>query len=94
MANIGLEGSRGPWSGSIIGSYFGKMYGNDENTDVVDNVPGSYDPYFIANAKISYKVDKTLTASLSIKNMFDREYFQSSSKADGRSAFVGLGFKY
>lgn len=94
MANIGLEGSRGPWSGSIIGSYFGKMYGNDENTDVVNNVPGSYDPYFIANAKISYKVNKTLSASVSVKNMFDREYFQSSSRADGRSVFAGLGFKY
>lgn len=94
MANIGLEGSRGPWSGSIIGSYFGKMYSSDDNTDVVDNVPGSYDPYFIANAKISYKVNKTLSASVSVKNIFDREYFQSSSKADGRSAFVGLGFKY
>ena len=94
MANIGLEGSRGPWSGSIIGSYVGKMYSNDSNSDTFNNVPGSYDPYFVANAKISYKVDKTLTASLSIKNLFDREYFQGSSKADGRSVYLGLGFKY
>lgn len=94
MANIGLEGSRGLWSGSVIGSYVGKMYSSQDNTDTFDNVPGSYDPYFVANAKISYKVDKTLTASLSIKNMFDREYFQSSSKADGRSVYLGLGFKY
>ncbi len=94
MANIGLEGSRGPWSGSVIGSYVGKMYSNDSNSDTFNNVPGSYDPYFVANAKISYKVDKTLTASLSVKNLFDREYFVGSSKADGRSVFLGLGFKY
>lgn len=94
MANIGLEGSRGPWSGSIIGSYVGKMYGSDDNTDVFDNVQGSYDPYFIANAKISYKIDKSLKVSLSVKNMFDREYFLGSSKVDGRSVFLGLGFKY
>ena len=70
------------------------MYSSQDNTDTFDNVPGSYDPYFVANAKISYKVDKTLTASLSIKNMFDREYFRSTSKADGRSVYLGLGFKY
>ncbi|MCR4298295.1 MAG: TonB-dependent receptor [Gallionella sp.] len=94
MANIGLEGSRGQWSGSIIGSYFGKMYSADDNTDLVNNVPGSYDPYFVANAKISYKIDNGLTASLSLKNLFDRKYFQSTSKADSRSVFLGLGFKY
>lgn len=94
MANIGLEGSRGPWSGSIIGSYVGKMYGSDDNTDVVNNVPGSYDPYFIANTKISYRISEMLSASFSIKNLFDREHFVQSSKADGRSVFLGLGFKY
>lgn len=94
MANIGLEGSRGPWSGSIIGSYVGKMYGSDDNSDTVSNVPGSYDAYFVANARISYKVGKTLTASLSVNNAFDREYFTGSSKADGRSVYLGLGFKY
>lgn len=94
MANIGLEGGRGPWSGSVIGSYVGKMYGSDDNTDTVNNVPGSYDPYFVANAKISYKLDKAVTASFSVKNLFGREYFGGGSKADGRSFFVGLGLNY
>jgi iron complex outermembrane receptor protein len=94
MANIGIEGRHGPWSGSIIGSYVGKMYSTDDNSDTVDNVPGSYDPYFVVNAKLAYKIDKTLTASLSIKNLFDREYFQGSSKADERSVYLGIGFRY
>ncbi len=94
MANIGLEGSRGPWAGSIIGTYVGKMYGSDDNSDTYNNVPGSYDPYFVARAKVSYKVDKSLTASLSVNNLFDRDYFVGSSKADGRSFYLGLGFKY
>lgn len=94
MANIGLEGGYGPWSGSVIGTYVGKMYSSQDNTDTFDNVPGSYDPYFTANAKISYKVDKSFTASVSVKNAFDREYFGGGSKADGRSVFLGLGFKY
>lgn len=94
MANIGLEGGYGQWSGSVIGSYVGKIYGNDVNSDTYDNVPGSYDPFFVTNVKISYSLDKTLTAALSIKNLFDREYFQSSSKAEGRSVYLGLGYKY
>lgn len=94
MANIGIEGRLGPWSGSVVGSYVGKMYGNDTNTDVVNDVPGSYDPYFVVNARVSYRIDKTLTASLSVKNMLDEKYFTGNSIADGRSIFLGLGYKY
>lgn len=94
LANIGLEGVRGRWSGSIIGAYVGGMYGNDDNSDTFNNVPGAYDPYFLASAKISYRIDKTLSASFSVKNLFDRDYFTGTSKADGRSVFLGLGFRY
>lgn len=94
LANIGLEGNHGQWAGSIIGSYTGKIFSTDDNSDTISGVPGSYDANFVVNAKVSYKVDKSLTASLSIKNLFDREYFQSSSIADGRNVSLGLGFKY
>lgn len=94
MGNVGLEGSLGAWSGSVIGTYFGKMYGSDENADVITGVPGAYDPYFTVSAKLAYRFDKRLTASLTFKNLGDREYFQSSSKADGRSVFLGLSVKY
>lgn len=94
MANIGIDGSYGPWSGSIIGSYVGKMYGRDDNTDDVSNVPGSYDSYFTTSAKLSYKIDKTLKVSVSVNNLFDHDYFLGSNKADGRTIHVGVGFKY
>jgi iron complex outermembrane receptor protein len=93
LLNIGLEGSRGPWAGSVIGTYVGKMYGTDDNTDTFDNVPGSYDPYAVVNAKVSYRIDKTLTASFAVNNLFDRGYFLGPSKADGRSLFLGLAFR-
>lgn len=94
MANIGIEGNHGAWAGSLTGSYVGKMYNTDDNTDYVNNVIGSYDAYFIVNAKVSYKFDKSITASLSINNLLGRSYFQNLSKADGRSFYLGLGFKY
>lgn len=93
LFNIGLEGSAGPWSGSLIGAYVGKMYGEDDNSDVVENVPGSYDPYFTMTAKLGYRISAQLIASLSINNLLDRDYYLSS-KADGRTVYVGLGYKY
>lgn len=94
MANIGVEGSHGPWSGSVIGTYVGKMYSRDDNLDTFNNVPGSYDPYFTVNAKVAYKIDKTLTASLSLNNLTDRDYYTGSSKADGRAIYFSLGYRY
>ena len=88
--NIGVQGRDGPWHGSIIGRYVGDVYANAENLDTVDGVYGSYDPYVVVDAKIGYRVAKWLSASLSIDNLFDREYYQSS-KAPGRAVFGELG---
>lgn len=94
LANIGLEGARGPWSGSIIGSYVGKMYSTDDNSDVVDEVPGSYDPHFVVSAKLAYRIGKPMTASLAINNLMDRDYYQGTSRADGRSIYLGLDYRF
>lgn len=94
LFNLGIEGTQGPWSGSVIASYVGKMYGADDNSDVVENVPGSYDPYHTLNAKLAYRFDKALTAAISISNLTDRDYFLGSSRADGRTVYIGLGYKY
>jgi iron complex outermembrane receptor protein len=94
LFNLGIEGSQGPWSGSVIASYVGKMYGADDNSDVVNDVPGSYDPYYTLNAKLAYRFDKALTAAISINNLADRDYFLGTSRADGRTIYVGLGYKY
>lgn len=86
MANIGLQGVQGPWSGSLMGHYAGKIYGNDENKDTVSGVYGSYDAYFVVNAKLSYAIRKGLKFSLSADNLFDRDYYESS-RAMGRALY-------
>lgn len=86
MANIGVQGVQGPWSGSLSGHYVGKVYNNDENLDTVSGVYGSYDAYFVANAKLSYAIRKGLKFSLSANNLFDRDYYESS-RALGRSVY-------
>lgn len=90
IANLGLEGNYGAWSGSLIGSYVSKMYNTDDNSDVVNGVPNSYDPYFVVRAKLGYRISKPLTATLAVNNLFDRDYYQGTSKADGCSVYLGL----
>lgn len=93
MFNIGGEFERGQFSASLTGRYTGKRYSNDENKDTVNNVYTSYDPYFTADAKVSYKITKFATLSLSIDNIFDRDYF-AYYKAPGRSWFGEITLKF
>lgn len=93
MANIGVESMKGHWSGSILGHYVGKVYANDENTDRINGVYGSYDPYFIIDAKASYKVTDMVIFSLSVDNLLDRNYYRSS-RAPGREFFGEVSLKF
>ena len=87
MFNMGLEGGKGLWSGSIMGRYVGDVHTNDKNLDLVNDVYGSQDTYFVLDAKLSYRIKKWLSASLAVNNILDRDYYQSS-KAPGRT-FLG-----
>jgi len=87
MFNIGLEFEKGPLSASLVGRYRSKAFGNDENRDNISNVYGSYDPHFVADAKISYKLTKYATLSLTLDNIFNREYYYFY-KQPGRSWFL------
>ncbi len=75
MFNIGIELEKGPFSAFLIGRYRSKVYGNDENKDKKENVFGSYDSYFIADAKFTYKFFKNAFLSMSIDNLFDKKYY-------------------
>ncbi|HEY3431242.1 MAG TPA: TonB-dependent receptor [Rhodocyclaceae bacterium] len=89
MANLGYEGKRGDWQWSVMGRYASKQYATDANTDTTNGVPTSYDPYFVADAKVAYRIDAHMTASVSVSNLFDRNYF-SYYQAPGRAWFVEL----
>lgn len=93
MANLGLQGSHGPWSGSLTGHYVGKVYANDENLDTVSGVYGSYDAFFTADAKLSYKLKDRISLSLSINNLADKRYYQSTL-AQGRTVYGELAIRF
>lgn len=93
MFNIGGDFEKGPFSVSLTGRYVSKRYTDDENRDGVNNVYTSHDPYFVADAKVSYKITKQATVSFSVDNIFDRDYFYYY-KAPGRSWFGEVTLKF
>jgi len=93
MFNAGAEVEKYPFSASLTGRYVSKRYGNDENLDTVNGVYSSYDPYFVADIKISYKLTKNATISLSVDNIFDRDYW-GYYKAPGRSWFGEVTLRF
>ncbi len=86
LANLGVQYQRARWTGSLAAHYIGKVYANDENRDAVDGVYGSYDPGTVVNAKVSYAFNRRLTLALSVDNLLDRRYYQSTL-APGRSVY-------
>lgn len=93
MFNIGADLTKGPLSASLVGRYVSKIYKNDDNSDNVNNVYYSYDPYFVADAKVSYDITKFARLSFSVDNIFDEDYFYSD-KAPGRSWFGEITLKF
>jgi iron complex outermembrane receptor protein len=93
MLNAGGALEIGPCGASVTGRYMGKRFANDDNSDRVGNVYGSYDAFFTADAKVSYKVTSWATASFSVANILDAEYY-SYSVAPGRSWFMDLSLKF
>jgi iron complex outermembrane receptor protein len=93
MYNVGAYFTLGRFSGSLIGRYVGKSYSTDLNTDTVNHVFGSYDPFFVADAKIAYAFTPFATLSFSVNNMFNQQYYVYR-KAPGTSWFLEMVMKY
>ncbi len=93
MFNVGSDVEYGPFGATFTGRYVGKRFANDKNNDTARNVQGTYDQYFVADIKMRYKLTAWATASFSVNNLLDEQYF-SSSRAPGRSCYGDLTFKF
>ena len=91
--SVAVDCTVGPVSTYLIGRYVSKVYSNSQNLDTVNGVYTSYDPYYLVDASISYKIAKFLTASVSVNNIFDKQYFYYY-KAAGRSWFTELTWHF
>ncbi|MDW8002667.1 MAG: TonB-dependent receptor [Deltaproteobacteria bacterium] len=91
--NVGIDFEKSPWSLKLYGRYVDKVYATDDNRDRVNNVYGSYDPYFVVEGKVSYELTKYAKLSLSMDNIFNRKYYYYY-RAPGRSWFTELTLKF
>lgn len=92
-ANIGAEFEKAGFFAMVVGRYVGKWYSNDDNSDKINNVYGSYDPYFVVDGRIAYQITKFAKLSFSVDNIFDRKYYYYY-RAPGRSWFTELTLKF
>ena len=93
MFNVGGEVTYGGASAVLTGRYVSKVYGNDQNTDVVNGVYGTYDPYFVLDLSLKYAITKNAIISFAIDNICNTNYFQYY-QAPGRKFFGSLAFKF
>src|SRR5690606_4447271 len=77
MWSLGAEYTSGPWTGLLVYRHVSHVFGSgdDLNENTTEGVFGSYDSHGVASAKIGYRFNRQLGASLAIDNLTDREYF-------------------
>ncbi|HEC99760.1 MAG TPA: TonB-dependent receptor [Proteobacteria bacterium] len=93
MYSVGLDFAYRMFKGSLVGRYVGKIYSNDDNTDSFRYVYGSYDPYFVVDAKVSANVTKNIELSLSADNLFDQDYYYYY-EAPGTAWFAEMAVRF
>lgn len=89
----GVTYSDDKWSGMLTGEYISKRFSKTDNSDTVNGVYGSYDPYFIMNMDISYSFNKNYTLTASVNNILDRDFFNYYYQP-GRTYSVELNYKF
>ncbi len=93
MTNFGVIFSYNQLQASLSGRYVDKVYAKDDNSDRINDVPGSYDPYFTLDLFARYRVTKWANFSLAIDNILDEDYFQNT-KSPGRVYLGRIEFNF
>ncbi|MBS4051163.1 MAG: TonB-dependent receptor [Methylomonas sp.] len=93
MFSGGLDIKYDKWSGGIIGRYVSQPTFNDLNTDSATGRPGSYDPYFLVDARMAFQATQNIDVSFSVNNLLDREYSQFYLQA-GRSVYGEISYSF
>lgn len=89
----GVTYSDDKWSGLLTGEYISKRFSKTDNSDTVNGVYGSYDPYFIMNMDISYSFNKNYTLTASVNNILDRDFFNYYYQP-GRTYSVEINYRF
>lgn len=93
VLNLGVDYKMNKWNGELTGTYQGKQYGQDDNSDTETGVFTAYDPFFTLNLHVGYEVAKGCQLMVGVNNIFDREYY-SYNLCPGRNYYVKLAYKF
>lgn len=93
MYALGLDARGARFFGHLSGRYTGKLYGNSANLDTRNDVYGSYDPNFLVDARAGWRLTPAVTVTLSVFNLLDESYFQSSV-APGRRVLGEISCRF
>lgn len=93
IAGVSLTATQGGWSAWLSARYVSHVFWNAQNTDVVEGVPGSYDAYTVANAKLGYAFTRNIKGSVAINNLFDTRAY-SYFLLPGRNVTAGMDFSF
>jgi iron complex outermembrane receptor protein len=91
--NFGVTATYWKIQAFLSGRYVSKMMSRDDNSDRVNNVYGSYDPYFTLNSKIIFTPVKYVDLSLAVDNICNRKYY-SYYRSTGRTIWSQVTLRY
>jgi iron complex outermembrane receptor protein len=62
------------WNWTLVGRYQSKIYATLDNTDTVANVYQSFDPFFVIDTRVQYKVTEAGSLAFGIDNIGNAKY--------------------
>jgi iron complex outermembrane receptor protein len=63
------------WAYTLAGRYSSRVYATVDNTDTNSSTYQGFDAYFVADVRLTYKVDKHWSMAAGIDNLNNRQYF-------------------
>jgi iron complex outermembrane receptor protein len=58
----------------VVGRYQSKIYATLDNTDNVANVYQAFDPFFVVDTRVQYKVTETGSLAFGVDNLTNAKY--------------------
>lgn len=94
----GLGYAVGPFKGEVEAQYIGSQYSDFANTaaPTADGQKGEIAAYTVWNAALNYRFDKSLSAFVTGKNVFDKTYIVDRTRGIqvGMPRLIQVGVKY
>ena len=81
------------WAYTLAGRYSSRLYSTVDGTDVNTSTYQGFDAYVVADARVSYKVDRHWTAAAGVDNLTNRQYFLFHPFPE-RTIFAELKYDY